>query len=165
MELDLSEIGIKAAYNRFMEAHEKYDKEQIERDKIRFSKEYLAKVQAAELLMEDAAEMLEGLPDSSKELAAAKKVLQDELHSKGLSHYENVKIKYKKSRFVDKEELLKILDGDLGIYISISNVTQKSLTDHATGSLHEKELLDCIKTEEVPAEIELLPISFSANGH
>ncbi len=146
---------LETLYKDFLSAHKKWNDEQIARDKIRFSKEYTDKLSMAALLTDEAAEMLEGLPDSSEALCKVKKDLQKELVKADLSHYENVKLKYKKSKSVDKNELLKVLDGDLDLYVSLSNVTQVSLTAHAKGSVHEKELMDCVKETSVPVDIEL----------
>lgn len=155
--MDLQATAIQTSYDRFIAVHQKRDKELIARDKIRFSPEYLRKVSEAELLMAEAEEMFDGLPDSSKELEEVKNVLKKYLSDAGLSHFENVKVKYRKSKHVDKDDLLRVLDGDLSLFVSIANVTQVALQNHAKGSAKEKELLECIKEEQIASDIELLP--------
>ncbi len=89
--------------------------------------------------------LLADLPDSSVEYSLIKDQVINEMRASGVTGFGNVQAKFKEKKEVNRDKLLRVLEGDLDVYIALSNVTQVALKDHAKGNSKEHELMDCIE--------------------
>lgn len=92
--------------------------------------------------------------DSVPELEAAKKELIAEFKAQNLSEYQGITGQYKIDRKVNANQVLNVLEGDIGIFMDFASMTQKAL-DQAIEVFpsKKKELLDCIETTQKLADL------------
>lgn len=89
------------------------------------------------------------VPNSQSALAEAEKALFTAMAGEGKEVFGNAKLRYSNKSDVNKEKLLRELDGDLDTYLRLSSVTQKALKDWCQES-GDKRLLSCIETVSTP---------------
>lgn len=102
--------------------------------------------------------MLDGITDSTTALQQAKAEMMLAMREQGLTAYENVTAKFKEKREVNRRRLMEVIDGDMDLYFTLSNVTQVAVKDFARSSDKKKDLLDCIEVvgrEIVDVEVAL----------
>lgn len=130
------------------------DEEQRARFTVKQTPQYKKLKYVADQAQELMDEMMDGIKDSSEKLAEAQKQFALELHKKGKTNFEHWNIVYKKAKAVNRDRLINVLGGDVDMYIKLSNVTQKSLKDHAKGNANEAELMECIEENQVVSDVE-----------
>ena len=98
--------------------------------------------------------------DSVPELEAAKKELMAEFKSQNLSEYQGIKAEYKLKKEVNANQFMRVLDGDLDLFVTFANVTQVKVKEAAElFPEKKKDLMDCIAITEQTISDLILPDS------
>jgi len=132
------------------------DKEWMQREEVKQSGDYhITETRIAQLndLLANEREvqqhLLSEVPDSRPALEEAKRALYEVMLLEGREKVGDASIKYSSKSEVNKERLLNDLQGDLDLYITLSNVTQARLKEFVKES-GDKKLLNCIETVTTP---------------
>lgn len=122
------------------------NEESIARTKIMCSDEYSKLSGQIAALTEQRDSLLAQVPDSTPALAEAKKLMIAAMQAEGRMMFENVKGKFREKKEVNPNRVLTVLDGDMDLYFTISNVTQVALKEIAKTMPEKKDaLMDCIE--------------------
>jgi len=121
------------------------DAEDVERVRIKYGPEFIALNQHIEELTNQQAALLALVPDSRPAYDSLKQEAIDMMRREDVYAVGSVSAKFKEKKEVNRDRLLRALDGDLDAYIAMSNVTQVALKEHAKGNAKESELLDCVE--------------------
>ncbi len=111
---------------------------------IQNSPEYIALGDQISELLEKQYNLLP-VTDSYAEYLLTKDAIIDEMKATGVTGFGNVQAKFKEKKEVNRDKLLRVLEGDLDVYIALSSVTQVALKDHAKGNSKQDELMNCIE--------------------
>lgn len=106
--------------------------ENRQRELVKLSDEYRQLELEHQQIADKKAQLLQGIPDSSEELALCEKALKEEMMKNGVFEAEGVEVKTRTSKKVDVQILLEKLDGDFDAWraiIETSPPSQKSITD------------------------------------
>lgn len=143
-------------YNKLVELRLRVMAEDAKRNELKKSSEYLALAEQILALTEKQQEILDDVPNSSSLYEMAKKTMFDLMIKQNLREFGDAKVKYKVKKEVNKEKLVKVLEGDWDLIKKLANFTQKDLIEHAKGNAHESELLSCIEiVSEEPTDLSL----------
>lgn len=147
-------------YNSVLDLRTRVQKEWMQCEEVKQSQDYQTLERRIESLLSEVnglkAEqqaMLDEVPNSRGALEEAKKALYEAMLAEGRDVMGEAKLKYSKSRSVDKERLLILLDGDLERFYGFANVTLKSVEEAAKADQNFR-LLDCIETVSTPAGVD-----------
>lgn len=136
---------------KYLELHEIVQQEQREKEKILLSDEAVAISEQIRSLQEQQKELLEGLPNHEIEFDIIKSELIDYLQNEGkYEGFGKLKCKTKKTNKVNVARLLDVLGGDIDLFCSIANVTQKAVKDICkdhTYKAMKKDLEECIESK------------------
>lgn len=126
--------------NKLLSAIEKHEKEvlnwEMEVDRIKASEDYKA-------LEKQLADMIPQAPDSTEADKAREAIMADIEAGKTP---EGVSPKYKESKSVNSAKFLEVIGGDIDTFVSVANITQKSLTDFAKTQPDLKKVIEgCIE--------------------
>lgn len=120
--------------------------EHDQREEIRKGKKYMEKQAAIVKLSGELDAMLEDVPDSVPDFEKAKKDMIAEMQQSGRAKIGKVSARYTKSNRVNGAGVFRTLGEDIGLFMEIATISQKSLKEWAKGNPDLKdELIDCIE--------------------
>lgn len=134
---------------KVLELRAKVREENIARAEITDSPEYQELEENVKRMVARRDAMLIDCTDSVPELEAAKKELMEEFKAQNLSEYQGIKAEYKLKKEVNANQFMRVLDGDLDLFVTFANVTQVKVKEAAElFPEKKKDLMDCIAITE-----------------
>jgi hypothetical protein len=135
-------------YRSVISLREAVTREGMERMTIETSPECLAIDHQINDLLERKQAMLATVPNSSSALEEAKRGLMDAMLSQGIDAYGNAKVSYREKNRVNVGRVLEVVGGDIGTFLEMTKVTQKTLADYAKLMPDlKKDLMACVELE------------------
>ena len=143
-------------HDRLIKIIQATEQEAQDRATIKLTPRYVeleALMRAAKMEQGD---MLAGVLDSEPFVDPLKKMMERLMLDEHVLTFRNLRMKMGKKNVVNCGRLLNTLGGDIGLFIEMVGVTQKSLKDFAEQMPQIKDELNlCIDTEHVPKGIEV----------
>lgn len=141
-------------YDRIIQLRASIAVADAKRDQIKVSEEYKAMETAVKECTQAMQVMLDSVPSHELEMQEAKDALFQAMRAAGKDVFENCRIKYETKKKVNSARLFDVLGRDMDTFLSLANVTQKSvqeLADENENGIFKRELLGCIEIEKQEA--------------
>lgn len=139
---------MQALYDKVVALREVVMLEGVEREKIKLSDLYRQTEEQIATLQRQLTEMTAVVPDSSLELEDAKAALQEAMLESNLDAYGDAKISYREKNRVNVPRVLEVIGGDIGTFLEMTRVTQKTLSEYAKLMPDlKKDLMACVELE------------------
>lgn len=119
--------------------------ENRQRELVKLSDEYRQLELEHQQIADKKAQLLQGIPDSSEELALCEKALKEEMMKNGVFEAEGVEVKTRTNKKVNTRRLLEELGGDWDSFSLLVIATQKSVNEFAKANPQWKNIKKSIE--------------------
>jgi len=124
-------------------------KEHSQRKEIIESEEFKALGRIIASAMEEQQGLLETVPNSTSELIEVKQKITNIFREKEIEEFDNCFAKFETKKSVNSTKLLDVIGGDIDLFATLSQVSQKSLKEYAKDNKDiKKAILGCIQIDE-----------------
>jgi len=144
---------------RLIELYKKVQAEKQAKEKIKNSEEFQELEKQIEELKDKQTEMMDGVFDSSLDFDLLKQEALEEIKAtKNYQGFGALKVKTKQSKKVNCNKLLKIIGGDMDMFLVHAKITQKTINElkkeHVFKNMR-KELDSCIEKVGFPDIVDV----------
>ena len=123
--------------------------EHSQRIEIVESEEYKTFGRIIASAMEEQQGLLETVPDSKNNLIEVKQKITNIFREKEIEEFDNCFAKFETKKSVNSTKLLDVIGGDIDLFATLSQVSQKSLKEYAKDNKDiKKAILGCIQIDE-----------------
>ena len=124
-------------------------KEHSQRKEIIESEEFKALGRIIASAMEEQQGLLETVPNSTSELIEVKQKITNIFREKEIEEFDNCFAKFETKKSVNSTKLLDVIGGDIDLFATLSQVSQKALKEYAKDNKDiKKAILGCIQIDE-----------------
>lgn len=139
---------MKHLLNKAMALESEILDENIRRKEIKESKEYLHIADLMGKLTIKQTELLSVVPDSTPDLNLIKQDIMEHFKKKRIEQYDNCFGKFKEKKSVNSAKVLEVMGGDIDIFATISNISQKDLKAYAKDNKDiKKAIMGCVQVD------------------